>query len=377
MSNRFREATWRAVAFGRGLAYDGESDRRAILWEKAAMSEIRSRRIVLAARPEGAPKPSDFRLEEETLGAPGPGELLCRTHYFSLDPYMRGRMNATHGYTQPLALGETMIGAAVCEVLRANAPGFAAGDIVRTYSGWRDYALVPADGVERIDPSLAPVTTALGVLGMPGLTAYAGLLTVGKPRPGDTVVVAAASGPVGATVGQIARLMGCRAVGIAGTAAKCAHVTDDLGFDACVNHRDPGFAEALAAACPDGIDVYFENVGGAVLRAVIPLLNPFARVPVCGQIAHYNASAPPPGPDHLPMLMIAALTKRLTLRGFIVTDFADQEPEFLARVSRWIGEGKIVYREDMVDGIENAIDAFIGLLGGGNFGKLLVRLDKD
>jgi NADPH-dependent curcumin reductase CurA len=224
---------------------------------------------------------------------------------------------------------------------------------------------------------MAPVSTALGVLGMPGLTAYTGLLNIGQPRSGETVVVAAASGAVGSVVGQIAKIKGCRAVGVAGSQQKCDFVRDTLGFDACVNHRSEKFAEELRAACPKGIDVYFENVGGRVLEAVVPLLNLFGRVPVCGLIAHYSAVALPQGPDHTPLLMSAILTKRLTFRGFIVIDFASQKAEFERDMAAWLREGKVKYREDIVDGLENAIGAFRGLLLGRNFGKLLVRVAQQ
>jgi NADPH-dependent curcumin reductase len=237
--------------------------------------------------------------------------------------------------------------------------------------GWQDYALSNGIGLRKLDPAMAPVTTALGVLGMPGLTAYAGLLEIGQPKAGETVVVAAASGAVGSVVGQIAKIRGCRAAGIAGGADKCRFVVDTLGFDACVDHRAPDFREVLTAACPNGIDVYFENVGGAVQQTVWPLLNDFARVPVCGLIAQYNLAAPMPGPD-----MFTVLRKRLTLRGFIVTDFAGKQADFLREAGEWVRSGRLKYREDFVDGLENAPTAFLGLLQGKNFGKLVVRLAR-
>jgi NADPH-dependent curcumin reductase CurA len=224
---------------------------------------------------------------------------------------------------------------------------------------------------------MAPISTALGVLGMPGMTAYTGLLNIGQPKDGETLVVAAASGAVGSLVGQIAKLKGCRAVGVAGSAEKCAYVTSELGFDACLNHRDAGFAEALAAACPDGIDIYWENVGGAVFQAVLPLLNRFARVPVCGLIAQYNATELPPGPNEIPLLMRAVLTNRIHIQGFIVWDFAAQEEEFRETVGGWIREGRVKYREDVVDGLENAPKVFQGLLQGRNFGKQVIRVAPD
>jgi NADPH-dependent curcumin reductase len=237
------------------------------------------------------------------------------------------------------------------------------------YGGWQDYAISSGVGLRKLDPAAAPVTTALGVLGMPGMTAYAGLLEIGQPKPGETVAVAAASGAVGSVVGQIAKLKGCRAVGIAGGPDKCRYVVEELGFQACVDHRAADLPRQLEAACPAGIDVYFENVGGAVQQAVWPLLNDFARIPVCGLVAQYNATTPMPGPD-----MFSVLRKRLTLRGFIVTDFAAKEADFVREASAWVRSGQLKYREDVIDGLENAPAAFLGLLQGKNFGKLLVKI---
>jgi NADPH-dependent curcumin reductase CurA len=333
-----------------------------------------ARRIVLASRPVGEPKPSDFRLEEFPVPTPGAGEVLLRTRWLSLDPYMRGRMSDAPSYAKPVGIGEVMEGGTVSEVVASNNPQFAAGDIVLDRTGWQTHSISKGAGLRKLDPKLAPVSTALGVLGMPGMTAYAGLLEIGQPKPGETVVVAAASGAVGAMVGQIARIKGARAVGIAGGPDKCRYVKEELGFDDCVDHRAPDFAEKLKAACPKGIDVYFENVGGAVWDAVFPLLNTFARIPVCGLIAQYNATELPPGPNRVPQLFRAVLTKRLTIRGFIVTDFAAKYADFLRDVSTWMKEGRIKYREDVVEGLENAPEAFMGLLKGKNFGKLLVRV---
>ncbi len=341
------------------------------------MANRENRQIVLAARPVGVPKTGDFELIETSVPEPGHGELLLRTIYLSLDPYMRGRMSDAKSYAEPVGIGEVMAGGAVSEVVESNHGDLAPGDIVFGYTGWREYAVSDGRHLRRIYPWLAPISTALGVLGMPGMAAYTGLLNIGRPVAGETVVAAAASGAVGGVVGQIARLKGCRAVGIAGTEEKCRYVIDELGFDACVDHRRRDLAEALGEACPDGIDVYFENVGGAVFEAVLPLLNMFARIPVCGLIANYNLVDPPSGPDRTPLLMRQVLTKRLILRGFIVWDFAEQEQEFLATVGGWVREGRIRYREDIVDGLENAPRAFIGLLKGGNFGKLMVRVAPD
>ena len=333
-----------------------------------------ARRIVLASRPVGEPKSGDFRLEEYPVPQPGPGEVLLRTKWLSLDPYMRGRMSDAPSYAKPVGVGEVMEGGTVSEVVASNNDRFARGDIVLGHTGWQTHALSNGAGLRKLDPKLAPISTALGVLGMPGMTAYSGLLEIGKPQPNETVVVAAASGAVGSVVGQIARIKGARAVGIAGGADKCRYVKDELGFDDCVDHRAPDFGERLRTACPKGIDVYFENVGGAVFDAVLPLLNPFARIPVCGLIAQYNATELPPGPNRLPLLMRNVLTKRLLVRGFIVTDFAAVFGDFLRDVSQWIKEGRIKYREDVAEGLEIAPAAFIGLLKGKNFGKQLVRI---
>jgi NADPH-dependent curcumin reductase CurA len=337
------------------------------------MSTQTNTRIVLAARPQGRPKSDDFRIETVDVVQPGEGELLLRILYLSLDPYMRGRMNATKSYAKPVDVNGVMEGGTVARVVRSRHADFVEGDIVLSHSGWQSFALSDGVGLRKLDPAAAPVTTALGVLGMPGFTAYAGLLTIGKPKLGETVVVAAASGAVGSAVGQIARIKGARAVGIAGGADKCAFVRDELGFEAVVDHRADDFAEQLKAACPDGIDIYFENVGGHVWDAVFPLLNEFARVPVCGLIAQYNAIADA-GIDRLPTLMQQVLHRSLTIRGFIQREFVDQRPAFYREMADWIASGRVRYREDIVDGIENAPQAFLGLLEGRNFGKLIVRI---
>jgi NADPH-dependent curcumin reductase len=328
-----------------------------------------NRQIVLKNRPEAMPGLDNFALVESAVPQPGEGDVLIRTLYLSLDPYMRGRMNAAKSYAKSVEVGATMVGGTVGEVVASKNPKFAVGDVVLGAGGWQDYALSNGIGLRKLDPAAAPVTTALGVLGMPGMTAYFGLLEIGQPKAGETVVVAAASGAVGSVVGQIAKIRGCRAVGIAGGADKCRFVVDMLGFDACVDHRAPDFREALAAGCPNGIDVYFENVGGAVQQAVWSLLNDFARVPVCGLIAQSSLATPMPGPD-----MYTVLRKRLTLRGFIVTDFASKQADFLRDAGEWVRGGRLKYREDIVDGLENAPSAFLGLLQGRNFGKLLVRV---
>jgi NADPH-dependent curcumin reductase CurA len=340
------------------------------------MSTDVNRRILLAARPVGEPKETDFRLVEEPVPAPGPGQVLVRTLWLSLDPYMRGRMSDAKSYAAPVEIGQVMVGGAVSRVVVSNHPGFAPGDIVEGRTGWQDYALSDGAGLRKVDPALGPISTAVGVLGMPGMTAYTGLLTIGQPKPGETVVVSAASGAVGSVVGQIARIQGARVVGIAGGERKCTYLLDELGFDAAVDHRAPDFAERLRAAVPDGIDVYFENVGGAVLETVWPLLNAFARIPVCGLIAQYNAIGLPEGPNRAPQMMREILSKRLTLRGFIVGDFADQHAAFLRDVSGWIRDGKLRYREDVAEGLETAPRTFLRLFRGENFGKLLVKVSE-
>lgn len=329
----------------------------------------KNRQIVLKRRPVGAPAAEDFAIVEGAVPEPGDGEVLARALWLSLDPYMRGRMSDRKSYAPSVALGAVMVARTVSRVIDSRDSGFAPGEIVLGPGGWQDYAVLPAASLRKLDPDAAPVSTALGVLGMPGMTAYVGLLDIGRPAKGETVVVSAASGAVGSVVGQIARIKGCRVVGVAGGDAKCRYVVDELGFDTCLDHRAPSLADALARACPGGIDVYFENVGGAVQRAVWPLLNDFARVPVCGLIAQYNDVEPAPGPNLTPVV-----TKRLTVRGFIVSDHGDRWGDFYRDVSAWVREGRVKYREDVVDGLERAPEAFIGLLEGRNFGKLLVRV---
>jgi hypothetical protein len=336
-----------------------------------------SQRIVLAARPQGAPVASDFRLETYPLPATGPGQVRLRTEYLSLDPYMRGRMSDAPSYAPPVAIGETMVGGTVSRVEESGHPDFKVGDRVVGATGWQSHAVVDAAGLRRLDGAIGQPSHYLGVLGMPAFTAYMGLLDIGTPRPGETVVVAAASGAVGSIVGQIARLKGCRAVGIAGGAEKCRYVIEVLGFDDCIDHRAPDFAARLAQACPQGIDVYFENVGGAVFDAVLPLLNARARIPLCGMIAHYNATSLPPGPDRLSLLQGTLLKKRIRMQGFIIfDDYGHRYDEFYRDMSAWLAQGRIHMREDIVDGLENAPAAFIGLLQGKNFGKLVVRVDR-
>ena len=332
-------------------------------------------RIVLASRPSGTPVAGNFRLEQEPVRDLAEGEVLLQILYLSLDPYMRGRMDDAKSYAKPVDIGGVMEGGTVARVARSRNTGFNPGDIVLSHSGWQSYAISDGTALRKLDPDAAPITTALGILGMTGFTAYAGLRNIGKPKAGETLVVAAASGAVGSAVGQMAKIFGARVVGIAGGAEKCDYIREELGFDVAIDHRSSDFPAQLAAACPKGIDVYFENVGGHVWSAVFPLLNDFARVPVCGLIAHYNeGSSASSGQDQLPAVMRAILRQSLTIRGFIQREFVDQRPDFYREAGAWISEGRLKYKEDIVDGLENAPEAFFGLLEGKNFGKLIVRV---
>lgn len=340
---------------------------------RAAESPV-NRRFVLASRPVGAPTVENFRLETVPLPQPGEGEVLLKTRFLSLDPYMRGRMNEGKSYADRVELGAVMVGGTVSEVIESRNPKFAKGDLVTAYAGWQDYALSAGGDLMKLDPRIANPSWALGVLGMPGLTAYVGLLDIGQPQAGETVVLAAATGAVGSVVGQIAKLKGCRVVGIAGAPEKCKYAVEVLGYDACISHYDKDMARQLAAACPDGIDVYFENVGGAVWDAVMPLLNNFARVPICGLISHYNQTELPPGPDRISLLQGLILQRSLKIQGFIVSNYISRAPAFIGDMGAWLAEGKIQYREDVVEGLENAPRAFLGLFTGDNFGKLVVKV---
>ncbi|WP_323035533.1 NADP-dependent oxidoreductase [Pararhodobacter sp.] len=338
-------------------------------------STTQNRKFVLAERPKGEPNDKTLRLETERVPTPGTGQMLLRNEFLSLDPYMRGRMSDAPSYAAPVAIGEVMIGGTVSQVVTSDVKGFEPGDWVVLNGGWQDYILSDGKGAINLGQNPQNPSWALGIMGMPGLTAWAGLIQIGKPKAGETLVVAAASGPVGATVGQIGKLLGLRVVGIAGGPQKCAHVVDTLGFDACIDHKAADFRAALKAAVPDGIDVYFENVGGAVFDAVMPLLNPCARIPVCGLISQYNATSLPEGPDRLNMLLGQILRRRMTVQGFIVfDDFGHLYPEFAKQMGAWVSEGKIQYREEMIDGLEQAPSAFVGLLRGESFGKRVIRL---
>lgn len=338
-----------------------------------------NRRVVLASRPTGAPVPENFRLEMQPVPEPGQGQILLQTLWLSLDPYMRGRMSDVPSYAPSVEIGEVMVGGTVSRVVTSNHDGFAQGDLVLGFAGWQQYAVSDGTALTKLPADMEHPSWALGVLGMPGFTAWHGLLKIGEPKSGETVVVAAASGPVGGTVGQIAKLRGTRAIGVAGGDRKCRYVVEELGFDACIDHRAPDFAEQLKAACPNGIDVYFENVGGAVFDAVLPLLNDYARMPVCGIIAHYNDDyAPGPGPDRRPYFVGLILRKRFRVQGFIITDhYADEYATFASEMGDWVRDGHVRFSEDIVDGLEKAPEAFIGLLEGRNNGKLLVRVSND
>ena len=334
--------------------------------------------ILLASRPSGEPTLENFDTRETDIPTSQSGRMLLRAIYLSLDPYMRGRMNAGKSYAKPVEIGTVMEGRTIAEVVSSDLDGFKAGDIVlNPEHGWQNFASSDGKGIHKIAPSVIPASYALGVLGMPGLTAYTGLGNIGCPQAGETLVVAAASGAVGSVVGQIGRIRNCHVVGIAGGEAKCDYVKRELGFDECLDRREPNLADRLQAACPKGIDVYFENVGGQVFEAVLPLLNDFARIPVCGLISRYNATAAEQGTDRLPLMMQQILTKRLTLRGFIVGDFASQLPQFIADMSQWLRDGRMKYKEDITDGLENAPRELIGLLRGDNFGKKMIRVNKD
>ena len=334
-----------------------------------------NRRMVLANRPVGEPDANTLRLEPLPVPVPAKGQMLLRTVYLSLDPYMRGRMSDAPSYAAPVALGDVMQGGTVGQVVASDVAGFAVGDWVQSYSGWQDYAVSDGAGVLNLGQAPVNPSWALGIMGMPGFTAWAGLTQIGKPKAGETLCVAAATGAVGSVVGQIGKLMGLRVVGVAGGAEKCAYAVEKLGFDACVDHKVPDLAAKLKDAAPKGIDVYFENVGGAVLDAVLPLMNVGGRIPVCGLIAQYNATSLPDGPDRMLWLMSQILRKQLTFRGFIIfNDFGALYPTFAAAMSDWIAKGQMHYREDMIDGLENALPAFVGLLRGENFGKRVIRV---
>ncbi len=341
------------------------------------MTQTTNRRIVLASRPHGAPTADNFRLEQGAKPTVQEGEVLLRCVYLSLDPYMRGRMSDAKSYADPVAIDEVMVGGTVCQVAESLNDEFQVGEWVVAFTGWQDYAVSNGQGLLKLGQNPAHPSYALGVMGMPGFTAYMGLLDIGQPKAGETVVVAAATGPVGATVGQIAKLKGCRVVGIAGGEEKCRYAKQELGFDACIDHKTEDFAEQLTQACDAGIDVYFENVGGKVFDAVLPLLNAKARIPLCGMVSQYNATAPQPGPDRMGALMGQLLVKRIKMQGFIIfDDYGHRYQEFAEAMTPWVENGDIRYREQIVNGLEQAPEAFIGLLEGKNFGKLVIQVNQ-
>jgi NADPH-dependent curcumin reductase CurA len=337
------------------------------------MAEM-NRRVLLKSRPQGEPTPANFDIVDTPMPEPKDGEYLSRTIWLSLDPYMRGRMSEAKGYASNVGLGDPMVGGTVGQVVKSRNPKFREGDFVLEYAGWQSHAVSGGAVSMKLDPKMAPISAALSVLGMPGQTAWWGLMQIGKPKAGETVVVSAASGAVGSVVGQLAKLHGCRAVGIAGGKDKCDYVVKDLGFDTCVDYKAAGadLFKAIREACPKGIDVYFENVGGAVQAAVVPQLNDFARVPLCGLISQYNEMQMNAGPDWRLLLV-----KRVLVKGFIVSDHFAEMQGFWQEVPPAVKAGRIKYREDVVHGLDKAPDAFIGLLKGRNFGKLLVQVSDD
>ncbi|AIL73056.1 NADP-dependent oxidoreductase [Vibrio vulnificus] len=341
------------------------------------MTQPTNRQIVLASRPVGAPTAENFALKQSDIPTPAQGELLLRSVYLSLDPYMRGRMSDAKSYAEPVGIDEVMVGGTVCQVEASNHAEFEVGEWVLAYTGWQDYALSNGEGLIKLGKQSSHPSYALGVMGMPGFTAYMGLLDIGQPKEGDTLVVAAATGAVGSMVGQIGKLKGCRVIGIAGGEEKCQFAKETLGFDECIDHKAADFAEQLAKVCHNGIDIYFENVGGKVFDAVMPLLNTGARIPLCGLISQYNATSLPEGPDRMSMLMAQLLIKRIKMQGFIIfDDYGHRYGEFAADMTQWLAQGKIHYREHLVQGLENAPDAFIGLLEGKNFGKMVVQTNQ-
>ncbi len=329
---------------------------------------------LLASRPEGEPVKENFRLVEQPVPEIKEGEMLLRTVWLSLDPYMRGRMDDGKSYAPPAELDQPMVGGTVCQVEASKHSDFNAGDWVLAQSGWQTYAVSDGEGVAKLG-ELAHPAWALGILGMPGFTAYMGLMDIGQPKKGETLVVAAATGPVGATVGQLGKLNGCRVVGVAGGEEKCRYAIEKLGFSACINHHSDDFADQLAAACPDGIDIYYENVGGKVFDAVFPLLNTAARVPVCGLVSGYSSRDLPPGPDRTPLIMAGILKRRIRMQGFIIfQDYGDRYPEFLKAMTPLVEQEKVHYREHVIEGLENAPQAFFDMLNGKNFGKTVVKV---
>lgn len=330
-----------------------------------------SRQFKLAAVPVGYPKESDFSLVQSPMPSPSEGQVLVKSAYLSVDPYMRGRITGVRTYADPVNVGDVMQGGTVGQVVDSKAAGFAAGDFVTGFWGWQEFAAVDPKTLTKLDPKLAPVSTALGVLGMPGMTAYFGFLEICQPKPGETVLVSGAAGAVGSLVGQIAKIKGCRAVGIAGTDDKVAWMTKELGFDAAFNYKSTSdYSAKLKELCPNGIDCYFDNVGGAITDAVFPLMNVYGRMSICGQISQYNLEKPEPGPR----ILAYVLVKQLKVEGFIVFRWQNRYQEGIVQMAKWLGEGKLKHREEIVDGFENTVKAFIGMLKGDNTGKMLVKV---
>ncbi|MEH2115207.1 NADP-dependent oxidoreductase [Nostoc sp.] len=336
------------------------------------MSDLINKQIILKSRPVGEPKESDFALVETSTPEPGEGEILSRTIYLSLDPYMRGRISAGKSYAASIELGSVIVGGTVSQVIKSNHPQFQVGDFVLSGNGWQTYAVSKGETLRKLDPTQAPLSYSLGVLGMPGLTAYAALLDIGQPKEGETVVVSAASGAVGAVVGQIAKIKGARVVGIVGSDDKRDYIVKELGFDVGINRKTQELDSALKEAAPNGIDVYYDNTAGVILEAVLQQINLGARIPLVGLISEYNATSTPPGPNLRPLLV-----KRALIKGFLVGDYQHQFNDFLHDISGWLQSGQLKYREDIADGLEKAPAAFIGLLRGDNFGKLIVKVNDD
>ena len=330
------------------------------------------RSIVLRRRPGGTPRPADFEMREDAIPTPGPGEVVTRTIWLSIDPYMRGRLSDRKSYAQPVQIGEVMTGETVGEVIAAAAPGFEPGEIVVGARGWQTHCVARAEQLAKLDRHGPPLSTYLGVLGMPGTTAYSGMTDIGQPKAGETVVISAASGAVGSVAGQLARRAGARVIGIAGGAQKCIFVQDELEFDGCVDHRAVDLRGELESACPNGIDVYFENVGGRVQAAAFDLLNPFARVVMCGMVSQYNDPEFAPGPN-----LGFVVGKRVRIQGLIVSDKPDRFAEWRKLATPWVVEGTLRYREDIIDALENAPNSLAGILGGRNFGKMLIHVGHD
>ncbi len=336
------------------------------------MTDLINKQILLKSRPIGEPKKSDFALVETPVPEAGENEILTRTIYLSLDPYMRGRISEGKSYAASVELDSVIVGGTVSKVIKSNHPQFYQGDFVLDYNGWQTYGVSKGETVRKLDPNQAPLSYNLGVLGMPGMTAYFALLDIGQPSEGETVVVSAASGAVGAVAGQIAKIKGCRVVGIVGSDEKRDFIVNELGFDVGINRRTQEIDSALKEAAPNGIDVYFDNTAGVILETVLQQINLGARIPLVGLISEYNAVSPPPGPN-----LRALLINRALIKGFLVRDYLEHQQKFLNDVSEWLKLGKLKYKEDIVVGLENAPHAFIGLLQGANFGKLVVKVSDD